>query len=419
MSGAVSGEPGLTPGQLIDRVAALRPLLREQSEAAELRTRATDEVFDACREAGLFKLYVPRRYGGYGFDPVTYLKVCIELARGDMSTGWCMALAAAHALQIASWWPQQAQDEIFAEGTADFRCASVAAPVARAERVDGGWSLTGRVAYCSGVPFSTHYMGQALIVGDDGEPDGRMLLFVASHQQFEWLEDWGELMGLKGSGSNTISFERGFVPAHWCLEGALMVDFDVTPPTPGVALHGDPIYGGRAMAPFTLTLAALAIGGAYRALDEYELMLDSKMSVMPPYVPRREDESFQRWFGRAIAQIGTAEAAVMNAVDQHDEICRRAAEQGVAPTYYDDWRLSAIGREAICQLWDVLEGEIFRSAGSSAAGDGTPLVRSFRDMAMLHSHRNMLMREWGYGEIAREYLGLPRAGPGNVQTARR
>jgi hypothetical protein len=40
-------------------------------------------------------------------------------------------------------------------------------------------------------------------------------------------------------------------------------------------------------------------------------------------------------------------------------------------------------------------------------------------MAMLHSHRNMQMREWGYGEIAREHLGLPRSGPGNVQDARR
>jgi 3-hydroxy-9,10-secoandrosta-1,3,5(10)-triene-9,17-dione monooxygenase len=408
----------VTPDGLIARIAALRPLLRAESEATEQRTRPTQKIFDACRDAGLFKLYVPTRYGGYGFDPVTYLKVCIELARGDMSAGWCMALAAAHALQIASWWSEPAQAEIFAAGTADFRCASVAAPVARAERVDGGWSLTGRVGYCSGLPFSTHYMGQALIVGDDGATDGRMLLFVAAHDQFACLDDWGRLMGLKGSGSNTIAFDGGFVPAHHCFEDALMVDFDVTPPTPGVALHGDPIYGGRAMALFTLTLAALAVGGAYRALDEYEAMLDTKMSVMPPYVPRRRDESFQRWFGKAIAQIGTAEAAVINAGDQHTAICRRAVEQGVAPTYYDDWRLSAIGREAIAQLWNVLEGEIFRTAGSSAATDGTALVRAFRDMAMVHSHRNMLMREWGYGEIAREYLGLPRSGPGNVQNSR-
>src|SRR5579875_3706323 len=218
MSEVVNAEPGLTPRGLIDRVTALRPLLREQSQATELRTRATDEVLEACREAGVFKLYVPTRYGGHGFDPVTYLKVCVELARGDMAAGWGMALAAAHALQIASWWPEQAQDEIFAEGTADFRCPAVAAPVARAERVDGGWSLTGRVAYASGVPYSTHYMGQALIVGESGETDGRMLLFVASQEQFEWLEDWGQLMGLKGSGSNTIVFDQGFVPAHWCIE---------------------------------------------------------------------------------------------------------------------------------------------------------------------------------------------------------
>jgi 3-hydroxy-9,10-secoandrosta-1,3,5(10)-triene-9,17-dione monooxygenase len=412
-------ESGLTPGRLIDRVTALQPLLREQSEATELRTRASDEVLEACREAGVFRLYVPTRYGGLGFDPVTYLKVCIELARGDMSAGWGVALAAAHSLQIASWWPEQAQEEIFAEGTADFRCPAVAAPVARAERVEGGWSLTGRVPYASGLPYSTHYMGQALIVGDTGETDGRMLLFVAAAEQFEMLDDWGRLVGLKGSGSNTISFDHGFVPAHWSIEDALMVDFDVTPPTPGVALHGDPIYGGRAMALFTLTLAALAVGGAYRALDAYEELLDSKISVMPPYVPRRHDLSFQQWFGKAIARIGTAEAAVINAGEQHNEICRRAAEEGVAPSYYDDWRLSAIGREAICQLWDVLQGEIFRTAGSSAAAPGSPIVRAFNDMAMLHSHRNMQMREWGYGEIAREYLGLPRSGPGNVQDARR
>jgi 3-hydroxy-9,10-secoandrosta-1,3,5(10)-triene-9,17-dione monooxygenase len=419
MSSVIDETSSLSAPELIDRVRALRPLLRAQAPASERLTRASDEVLQACREAGVFKLYVPTRYGGYGLDPVTYLKVCVELARGDMSTGWGIALAAAHALQIASWWPQAAQDEIFAEGGADFRCPAVAAPVARAERVDGGWSLTGRVPYASGLPYSRHYMGQALIVGDGGETDGRMLLFVASSDQFQMLDDWGRLLGLKASGSNTVAFEGGFVPAHRCIEDALMVDFDVTPPTPGVALHGNPVYAGRAMALFTLTLAALAVGGAYRALDEYETMLDTKMSVMPPYVPRRHDASFQQWFGTALARIGTAEAAVINAGEQHNEICRRAVAQGVAPTYYEDWRLSAIGREAICQLWDVMQGELFRTAGSSAVVEGTPMVRVLHDMAMLHTHRNMQMREWGYGEIAREYLGLPRSGPGNVQDPRR
>jgi 3-hydroxy-9,10-secoandrosta-1,3,5(10)-triene-9,17-dione monooxygenase len=176
------------------------------------------------------------------------------------------------------------------------------------------------------------------------------------------------------------------------------------------------MYGGRAMGLFTLTLAALAVGAARQALDEHESMLDTKMSVMPPYVPRRADASFQRWFGLAMARIDTAEAAVINATEQHMEACRGNVEQGIPYTYLEDWRISCIARESIAQIWDVVQGEIFRTAGSSAAATDSRLVRVYRDLSMLHSHRNMLMREWAYGEIAREYFGLPRAGPGNVQT---
>ena len=67
------------------------------------------------------------------------MRMTHELARGCVSTGWCVSLASAHALQIASWWGEQAQAEIFGDG--DFRCASVAAPIGTATRVDGGWEL--------------------------------------------------------------------------------------------------------------------------------------------------------------------------------------------------------------------------------------------------------------------------------------
>jgi 3-hydroxy-9,10-secoandrosta-1,3,5(10)-triene-9,17-dione monooxygenase len=411
---SVAIESDLTPLQLIERAAALRPLLRDQQKLTEARTYPTDEVHQACLDAGIYRLYVPRRYGGLEFDPVTYMRVCIELARGDMSAAWCVALAAAHALQVGSWWPERAQDEIFGDG--DFRCAAVAAPVARAQRTADGWELTGKVGYCSGLPVCTHYLGQALIPDDDGNPTERMLMFVATRDQFEIVDDWGKLMGLRGSGSNTIAFDRGRVPAHWVIEDALMVDYDVSGGTPGAALHGNPLYGGRAMGLFTLTLAALGIGAARQALDTYESMLDTKMSVMPPYVPRRLDDHFQRWFGLAMAKIDTAEAAVINATEQHIEACRRNVEEGVPYTYLTDWRISCIGREATTQIWDAVQGEVFRTAGSSAATSDSQLVRVYRDLSMLHSHRNMLMREWAYGEIAREQFGLPRSGPGNVQT---
>ncbi len=406
-------EPGLTPKQLIARAAALRPLLVDEQAETERRTRPSDEIHRACVEAGIYRLYQPRRYGGYEFDALTYMRVLIELGRGDMSAAWCIALAAAHALQVASWWPQRAQDEIFGDG--DFRCAAVAAPVV-ADLIGDEWELSGRVAYCSGIPFSTHFMGQALITEADGRPHERMLLFVAPRSEFEILDDWGGLMGLKGSGSNTVVFDHNRVPAYWVIEDALMVDFNVDEPPPGVALHGNPMYGGRAMGCFTLTLTALAVGAAYHALDEYEAMLRTKMTQLPPYLPRIGDQTYQRWFGSALVKIATAEAALINATEQHMEACQRAAEEHVPYTYGDDMRIASIAREAIIQLWNVVQGEIFHTAGSSAGVSGSSFERIYRDMAMLGSHRNTALREWGFGELARAYLGLPRLGVGNVQT---
>lgn len=410
----------LTPEEMIDRAIALRPLLREQSAETEQRTVPSEEIHQACTDAGFYRLYVPRRYGGYEFGAPTFLRVVQELSRGDISAGWCIALAAAHALQVASWWPEQAQDEIFGDG--DFRCAAVAAPIGAAVRVDRNgsppnWELTGKVGYCSGIPISTHYMGQALIAGEDGKPTERMLLFVAPRSEFTILDDWGRLMGLKGSASNTITFDRGRIPAHWAIEDALMVDFDLAAHgAPGVELHGNPMYGGRAMACFTLTLTAVAIGGAYAALDEYEEMLHTRLTPLPPMVPRIGDETFHRWFGSALAKLATAEAAMYNAADQHMDACRRSVEDGIPYTYGEDMRIGCIGREGIIQAWEVFQSEIFRTAGSSAAVDGSRFERIYRDLSMLNSHRNTTLREWAFGEIAREHLDLPRLGRGNVQT---
>jgi 3-hydroxy-9,10-secoandrosta-1,3,5(10)-triene-9,17-dione monooxygenase len=406
-------EPDLTPEAMIARAVALRPKLIAAQAETEERTTYSEEMHQEFVNAGFYRLYVPRRYGGYEFDAVTFMRVVQELSRGCVSTGWCAALASAHALQIASWWEEEAQAEIFGDG--DFRCASVAAPIGPALHLDGEWDLTGRVAYCSGIPYSTHYMGQALIADEHGNTGERMLLFVAPRSEFTILDDWGDLLGLKGSGSNSITFEHGRIHADWGLADRLMVDFDVSGGTPGLRLHGNPLYAGRALSCFTLTLAAIMVGAAYQALDEYELLLDSKLSILPPIQPRRFDPDYQRWFGSALAKIATAEAALINATEQHMENCRRSAEGEEVYTYGADMRIGCIAREIMIQTWEVMQGEIFRTAGSSAGARGHRIERIYRDMSIGNSHRNTLMRDWAFGELAREHLGLPRLARANVQ----
>jgi 3-hydroxy-9,10-secoandrosta-1,3,5(10)-triene-9,17-dione monooxygenase len=411
-------EPGLTPDELIARAVALRPRLVEQQAECEERTYYSEELHREFLEAGFYRLYVPRRYGGYEFDVPTYGRMLVEIARGCANTAWCMGLAAAHALQIASWWPEQAQTEIFGDG--DFRAAAVAAPIGPATPVDGGYELNGKVSYCSGIPYSTHYVGQAVLPGENEHGMPRMLLFVAPQGSWTMLDDWGDLLGMKGSGSQSITFDGARIPAHWGIENALMVDFDVGEGTPGLRLHGNPMYGGRALSCFTITLAAIMVGAAYNALDEYETMLETKLTPLPPMIPRKLDPDYQRHFGRAWAKIATAEAALHDAAEQHMELCRRFVDEGIPYSYADDHRIGCIAREVMIQAWETVQSDLFRTAGSSAGAKGQRLERIYRDMSIGgNSHRNTLLRDWAFRELARDRLGLPRDFQGgNVQAPR-
>jgi 3-hydroxy-9,10-secoandrosta-1,3,5(10)-triene-9,17-dione monooxygenase len=158
-----------------------------------------------------------------------------------------------------------------------------------------------------------------------------------------------------------------------------------------------------------MTLASILVGAAYNALDEYETMMTTKTTPLPPMVPRRFDLDYQRYFGRAMAKIATAEAALMNCADQHMALCRRYVDEGIPYSYGDDQRLGCIAREVMLQAWETMQSDLFRTAGSSAGGKGQRIERIYRDMSIGgNSHRNTLLRDWAFREIARAHLGLPR-----------
>ncbi len=394
-----------TARELVERAIALRPKLIERQAKAEARTNYDEEMHEEFERAGFYRMFMPRRYGGFEVSVPTFMRVIVEIARGCPSTGWCLALAANHALMVGSWFPEKAQDDVFEGGR--FICASVAAPISEpALKVDGGWELNGKVSFCSGIPYSTYYLGQALTPGDGSGLPGPMLLFVAPRGAWEMLDDWGDLLGLKASGSQSIVFDHGRIPDHFVLENTSMIDVDVSV-APGVGLHGNSMYGGRALGVFTMCLAAVMVGAAYNALDEYERQMDERMTPVPPFVPRRLDPDFQRWFGGAWAKTATAEAALHDCAEQHMELCRRQAEEGVPYTYKDDMLLGCIGREVMVQTWETVQSDLVRTVGASLMKTGERIERIFRDMAIGNAHRNTSLRDWAYRELTLAHLGLP------------
>jgi 3-hydroxy-9,10-secoandrosta-1,3,5(10)-triene-9,17-dione monooxygenase len=398
-------EPGLTPDEMVARAVALRPALVADQRSTEQRTFYSPEMHDAFLNAGFYHLYVPRRYGGYEFDVATYARVVKEIARGCVSTAWCLGLAMNHTLQVASWWPGDAQDAIFAAG--DFRSGSVAAPVGTIARTRDGWQIDGQIAFASGTPYATYYMGQAILAGTEQHDPPTLMMFVAPRSEWTMLDDWGDMLGLKGSGSHSIRFDATQIPAPWALEGN-MGDVEVAGGTAGSRLHANPMYSGRGMTIFTLTLAAITVGAAYNALDEYERLMRSKTTARPPITLRIKDRDYQRWYGRALTRIRLAEAALNDAAAQHMELCRRNVEEGVPFTYGDDITLAGVLREVIVLCWEIVDDDLWQTVGASVARDGERMERIFRDMAVAIAHRNPLLRDYYYVEVARAALGEPR-----------
>ncbi len=272
--------------------------------------------------------------------------------------------------------------------------------------VDGGWELNGKVSYCSGIPYSTYFMGQALTPGESPDEPGPMMLYVAPRGAWRMLDDWGDLLGLKGSGSQSIVFEHGVLPAHYVRENSSMISVD-TGDNAGYHLHGNPMYVGRALSIFTMCLASVLVGAAYNALDEYEVQLNTRMTAFPPIVPRRLDPDFQRYFGAAYAKIATAEAALMDCAAQHMELCRRQVEEGIPYSYGDDMRLGCIGREVMIQCWETVQSDLVRTVGASVMKTGERMERIYRDLTIGNAHRNTSARDWAFRELACAHLGIP------------
>jgi len=402
---AAPPEPGLTPEEMVQRAIGLREELIEDQAETERRTYFSAEMHSAFEAAGFYRLYVPKRYGGYEFDVPTFLRVVQEVARGCVSTGWCLGLSMNHALQVGSWWPASAQDAIFGDG--EFRAGSVAAPVGRAVREGDGWRIDGQVAFASGSPYATHYMGQVLTDGPDPDGQPTLMAFVAPRSEWEMLDDWGDSLGLKGSGSHSLRFDGTRIPEDWAFP-CNMIDVDCEGGTEGSVLHGNPMYAGRGMAIFTSSLAAIMVGGVYNALDEYERLLRTKKTPLPPFGLRIHDAEHQKWYGHAYARIRAAEAALNDVGRQHMELCRRTVEDGAPYTYGDDMAVAGIAREVMFQCWDIMQSDIWQTVGASVARDGERMARVFRDLSVAIAHRNPQQRDFFYGEIAREVLGEPR-----------
>ncbi|HEY7625755.1 MAG TPA: acyl-CoA dehydrogenase family protein [Ilumatobacteraceae bacterium] len=403
-------EPSLRPDEIIARAIALRQHLRDHQAKTEARSRYSEETHELFTKAGFFRILQPRKFGGYEFDTETFYRTIIEISRGCPSTGWMLCLGAGHALQVGSSFSEEAQAEIFGPDGHFVAPLSVGNfPGTRPARpVDGGYRLSGKWRYASGVPYSTHFMGLADLEGVD-PPDG-LLLVTVPRDSYEVLDDWGDLIGLKGSGSNSVVIDDAFIPAHHTAPVArLLGEWPMTTDLlPGAVIHGNPMYTGGFMGFAISELTSVQVGAARAMLDEYEQILASTANVSMSgnsAVKRYEVADYQRSYGMALGWVDAAHATMVRSGQLYMELAATAVKTGRQVSAEDHWRLYGMVQTAARLSWEA--GDLlFRTAGSSASLDGQRMQRYWRDLSAFRSN-SIHQFDFRSRAVSQAHFGLP------------
>lgn len=199
-----------TREQLVARAAEMFPRLRERAASCEADNKVADATIAEFQEAGFFKILQPRRFGGYEMDVETFYDVQMKVAEGCMSSAWVLGVVAVHNWQLALFAPE-AQDDVWAKDPSTLISSSYM-PKAQVTVVDGGYRISGRWGFSSGVDHCEWaFLGGLVPDAETGVPD--FWTFLVPREDFIVHHCWNTV-GLAGTGSHDVEVKDAFVPAH-------------------------------------------------------------------------------------------------------------------------------------------------------------------------------------------------------------
>jgi alkylation response protein AidB-like acyl-CoA dehydrogenase len=379
-------ETGVDAEELIRRATELQPLLAKNAARTEADRRVPEENIEAIREAGLFRLMVPKRLGGHETTIKTKMEVSAALAEACGSTAWVTGLT-----NVCGWLvgtlPDQAQQDVFGADP-DARVAGVLAPSPDIEKVDGGYVVSGRWAWSSGSLHATWALGGVVQLGPDGAPiDVGSVIMPMSELT---IEDTWFVAGMKGTGSNTVVADRVFVPDH---------RYASVPA--GIAGHYGTEHTDEALYHSALipVLALILVGpllGLGRAALKLAIEKAPKRAVSyTRLATQTESTAFQLKIAEAAM---TLDDAILHAHRGADDIDGWAARRETmdyatrARVRADTGWTSTKVREAISLILDA--------HGASGFADSSPMQRIWRDAntAGRHAIANPLVSQEVYGK---------------------
>lgn len=351
--------------QVLEKIGALLPEIEQRAQHTEDLRRIPDETVSSLLDAGFFKLMQPEQWDGYQVDPVTFYDAVRRIATACGSTGWVAGIIGIHNWHL-SLFDQQAQEDVWGSDPATLISSSYA-PMGRGEVVDGGYRVNGSWAWSSGCDLA-----EWAVLGGPVIKDGKPVDFVSFliPRSDYTIKDVWNVVGLRGTGSNTIDVKDVFVPRHRMLSFRAMSMGQA----PGLARNTAPVYRMPWGTIHPSTISAPIIGmayGAYQAHVEHQ-----GKRVRAAYAGEKAKED-------PFAKVRIAEAA--SDID--------AAWRQLAGNLQAEYDLIVAGEEVPMELRLAARRDqvratgraisaidrLFENSGAHALENGTPIQRFWRD----------------------------------------
>ena len=357
---------GVSAEEAVSRAEGLVPVLRERVERGELARQLLPETIEDLHRTGVLRILQPKRYGGMELDFGTCFDVTYHLGRGCASTAWTGVNLLIHHWMLALY-DDQAQADIWAADPEAFIASGVATAQGRGIVVDGGFKISGRWNFSSGVNVSDWNMLAATIRDGDEIIDYRLCLLHKS--EYTIIDDW-QVLGMRSTGSMTVEANDIFVPEHRALS---MCHTSGCSDYPGKAVNTAPVFDVALSMLSGHIIAAALIGNAQAAL---ELTAESieKRSASYTGVKLRDLQAIQVRVGAAGARIDAARNLVRSEMVDGQEY----AERGEIPTQERKLRAKRNVSYAVTLCTEAVD-MLHTLAGANGIYDSYPIQRIFRD----------------------------------------